>query len=55
MADNTRFHAHMSEHKEELAAERAVLEWFHMAPEKLVEHVTGVEQRVAAMGMQQQY
>lgn len=47
--DNNCFHAHMSENKEDLAAERAVLEWFHLQPGKLIEHVAGVEQRMAAM------
>lgn len=43
--EHDRFHALISEHKEEMMAERSVLEWFHLEPEKLSEHVANMEGR----------
>jgi len=53
VADNDRFHAYVSNHKEEQTAERAVLEWFHLSPERLTEYITGLEHKLAATGQQQ--
>ncbi len=50
-SETDRFVAHFSEHKEALAAERSVLEWFYLRPEMLMEYISEAEQRLAAIGI----
>lgn len=46
VTDNDRFHVYVSNHKEEQNAERSVLEWFHLSPERLTELVTSIEHKL---------
>lgn len=49
VADNAEYHRRVVDSKDEVVAERSVLEWFYLDPSKLNDHVVGVEQRIAAM------
>jgi hypothetical protein len=39
----------MMENKDQVLAERSVLEWFYLDPSRLNEYLTGVEQRIGAL------
>ena len=41
--EHDRFHALITENKEEMMAERSVLEWFHLEPEKLSSHIAQMD------------
>jgi hypothetical protein len=47
LGETDRFRAHLEQNKELLGAERSVLQWFHGAPQKLMEHVTWADQKLA--------
>ena len=49
VADNGRFHAHLSDRKDEIHAERSVLDWFHSEPERLSDYVCTSELRLSAL------
>lgn len=49
VADNAEYHRRVVDSKDEVVAERSVLEWFYLDPNKLNDHVVGVEQRIAVM------
>jgi hypothetical protein len=44
--EHDHFHALISESKEEMMAERSVLEWFHLEPERLSSHIAEMEASV---------